>query len=159
MVGRRGSIWDEMRRMQEEMDSLFDQFLTREPLGTMLPSSQTQAPATGGYRQPLSDMWETDDEIVATLEVPGVDKEDIDVTATDNGIEVKVESKSEEEQEDEDKNTYRYERRYSGFYRYIRLPEAADTDNIDASYKNGVLELRIPKKEEVKEKTKKIEVK
>jgi HSP20 family protein len=59
--------------------------------------------------------------------------------------------------EDKKRGMYRYERKYSGFYRFIALPDGVDTDSIKASYKNGVLEVRVPKTEE-KKKSRKVKV-
>ncbi len=156
MIWRR-SIWDEFRRMQEEMDRLFSTIM-REPYWTGVWEEERIPVETSMYRQPLADIWETDDEIIATIELPGVEKEDIQVNVVDDYIEVKVEKKEEHKEEDKKKGMYRLERRYSGFYRRIPLPEEADADSIKATYKNGVLELRIPKKKTEKKKGKKVKV-
>jgi len=159
---RRRNLWDDMRRMQDEMDSLFDRVLQKDPWfeeDTEYPMlSGGGSGALSNYRQPLADMWETDDEMVTVLEIPGADKEDIKINATEDGVEVKVEKK-EEHEEDDKKGIYRFERSYSGFYRYFSLPEGSDAEKIDAKYQNGVLELHIPKTGITKKKVKKIEVK
>lgn len=159
---RRRNLWDEMKRMQDEMDSIFDRVLQRGPwfeADTRFPMlSGEEAGELSNYRQPLADIWETDDEIVAVLEIPGADKEDIKINATEDGVEVKVEKKEEHEEEDK-KGSYKFERSYSGFYRYFSLPEGSDAEKIDAKYQNGVLELHIPKTSKAKKKVKKIEVK
>ncbi len=159
---RRRSLWDEMKRMQDEMDSFFDRVLQRGPwfeadIGFPMLSGGESGDLSN-YRQPLADMWETDDEIVTVLEIPGADKEDIKINATEDGVEVKVEKKEEHEEGDK-KGSYKLERSYSGFYRYFSLPEGSDVEKIDASYRNGVLELHIPKTGKAKKKVKKIEVK
>ena len=161
-------IWDEMRRMQREMDRLFSDFFSYSPdLGyfdsydiPLLEDNNARRKGNvvkSNYRQPLSDIWETDKEIVATVELPGVDKDSIEVNAKDNGVEIKVEKKDEHKEEDKKKGIYRLERSYSGFYRFFSMPESADLDNIKASYKNGVLELRVPKKE-TEDKSRRIKV-
>ena len=146
---RRYTIWDEMRRMQEEMDRMIDGFFSNEPVGfgggiRLLggPSTDVQK---SNYRQALADVIETDKEVIATVELPGVDKKDIQINATEDGVEIKVEKKDERKEEDKKKGTYRLERSYSGFYRYIPAPDGVDVQNINASYKNGVLELKMPK--------------
>ena len=154
---RRYSIWDDMRRMQEEMDRMFRGFLGGEPENMMLAGPDTEVSA--GYRQPVCDICETDKDYIATVELPGVDKKDIQVDATDDGLSVKVEKKDEQKEEDKKKGYYSYRRSYSGFYRHFPLPENADADKVDASFKNGVLELKIPKKQVEEKKRKLIEVK
>ena len=141
------TIWDEMRRMQYEMDRLFNNFFSSGfGFDYDVPLIESRDVVKSNYRQPLSDIWETDNEIIATVELPGVKKEDIEVSAKDNGIEIKVEKKDEHKTDDKKKGIYRLERQYSGFYRFFSMPENADLNNVHASYKNGVLELKIPKK-------------
>ncbi len=148
---RKYTIWDEFRRMQEQLDSLFNSLVASEPFFRMssetplLTSSTPATVETPDYRQPLLDMTETDKEVIATLELPGVDKKDIQVHATEEGIEVKVERKDEKKTEDKKKGLYRIERNYAGFYRFIPVPDGVDINHIKASYKNGVLELKMKK--------------
>ncbi|RLI94453.1 MAG: Hsp20/alpha crystallin family protein [Candidatus Altiarchaeales archaeon] len=159
---RRYSIFDEMRRMQEEMDRLFDEFFR----ATRFPELPSTALARRGmierseYRMPLTDMWETDKEVIITMELPGVNKKDIDINIYDDGIEVKVERSEDRREEDEKKGMYRFERTYSGFYRYIPLPPNVNAEKAEASYNNGVLEVKIPKIiEEEKGKGRKLKIK
>lgn len=160
MLGRE-PLYRELMRMQEEMDSLFDNFFgggrSRRP--QLSDRGAENLPVAGEYTEPVADMFETDNEIIGTIEMPGVDKKDIQVNSTDDGIEVKVEKKDEKKDEDEKKGYYRVERRHTGYYRYFPLPSYADAEKVDATYKNGVLEIRIPKREEHKQKRKQIEVK
>ena len=158
----RGSIFDEMRRIHDEMDKLFNDFFSFSPVTArhLLPSKQeTTDIVTSNYRTPLTDMWETDKEIIMNIELPGVDKKDISVEIRDNGVDVKVEKKEELKEENKKKGFYRLERTYTGFYRHIPLPDYADLSNIDASYNNGVLELKVPKKKESSKNNKKIKIK
>lgn len=145
---RRYTIWDEMRRMQQQMDELFNRFFTRDAFDyPLLEAPESSRDLTiSNYRQPLMDINETDKEIIATIELPGVDKQDIHVNATEDGVEVKVEKKNEKKEEDSKRGLYRIERSYAGFYRYIPVT-GIDVDKINASYKNGVLELKMPKLE------------
>ncbi len=156
------SIWDELRRMQEEMDSLFNSFIgSRSSFGLLPGSSMSEEKSviTPNYRQPLADVFETDKELIMNIELPGVDKKDIEVELKGNNLEVKVERKEEHKTEDKKKGFYRLERSYAGFYRQFPLPENVNKDKIDASYKNGVLEIRIPKKSAKSSKGSKINIK
>lgn len=146
---RHYSIWDNMKRMQEEMDNMFDGFFSFEPFDSshMLEAPTTNNKSVANYARPQADFWENENEYVAKLDIPGCDKEDIKVGVTNNGLEVSVEKKHEIKHEDKKKGYFRYERSHAGFYRNFALPENADKDKVDATYKNGVLELKIPKKE------------
>lgn len=106
---------------------------------------------------PALDFAEKDDKFVATLEVPGIEKENIQIEIEEDSIIIKGEKKTEKE----DKTTERYvcERCYGSFRREINLPSNIDSEKIDASYNNGILTIDIPKKEESKVTKKKIEVK
>ncbi len=153
---KRHTIWDEMQRIQEEMNSLFNNFWDFEPEDTKLLSGPVESREISKYRQPLADIWETDNEVIATLEMPGVDKNDIQINVNENNLEIKVEKK--QEKEDKKKGMYRLERSYKGFYRRFSLPTNVKADKANATYKNGVLEIKIPKSKEEKEKTKQIKV-
>ena len=153
----RWTIWDDIRRMQREMDRMFDNFLEREFPSTSLIESRFGG--ISNFREPLSDIWEDDKEMRVVMEIPGVDKDDIVVTAKDGGLEIKVQRKDEIKEENKNKGFYRIERRYAGFYRHLPLPSDADVEKISATYKNGILELKIPKKEGKKDKEKRIDIK
>ena len=100
---------------------------------------------------PSLDLHETDSEYVVTVELPGVRKEDVTVEMTEGVLTVRGEKKSERE---EKKERSRYiERSYGSFSRSFTLPANAARDRIDASFKDGVLTLRIAKLEETKPKT------
>ena len=110
------------------------------------------------WRMPLVDIKEKEDSYVVKAEIPGVDREDIDITRAHNGIYLKVEKTSESEiEEKEGEGMYSYERDYRGFYRYIPMPEDADTEKIDAKYNKGILEIVVPK--DKSKESKRIEVK
>lgn len=94
---------------------------------------------------PSVDVAETNEEIVVKAEVPGVSKDDIDLTVESNRLIISGEKRQEEEEEG--KNYYRTERSYGSFRRIFSLPAQADTDNVQASYDDGVLTVRIPKTE------------
>jgi HSP20 family protein len=158
------TIWDEMLRMQEEMDRMMEGFFGEPGLDEKRApaigySGESGVPALANFAKPLTDIVEDEKSIKASIDLPGVDKKDIEINVTDNIVEVKVEKKAEKKQEDKKKGVYRMERRYAGFYRCFGLPEYADTSKMQAEYKNGVLELDIPKKPEAARKARKIAVK
>ena len=105
---------------------------------------------------PSVDIYEEETEIVLKAEVPGLSKEDITVEVNEGLLTIKGEKK--EEKEEKEKTYYRTERRYGSFQRSFYLPEGVNTEEIKASYKKGVLELRIPKVVEEKKEARKIEV-
>lgn len=123
------------------MDMLFNNFWGDEV--PLLESKDTKA--VQNYRRPRCDLCETDKDVVANIEIPGVDKKDIKVNVTADGIEVKTEIKDVKEKGDKKKGEYHYMSKYSGFYRSFPLPNGVDPDKADAEYKNGVLTIKVPK--------------
>ncbi|MEW6001644.1 MAG: Hsp20/alpha crystallin family protein [Nitrospirota bacterium] len=105
---------------------------------------------------PSVDIFEDKDEVVVKAELPGMRKEDIDLSITDNTISISGEKKKEEKVGE--KNYYRHERSYGSFTRVFRLPEYIQSDKAKASFKEGILEVRIPKSEEAKKKEKKVPI-
>jgi len=105
---------------------------------------------------PSVDIFEEGDNVVVKAELPGIRKEDIDVKMTDNTVIISGEKKKEEKVER--KNYYREERSYGSFTRSFRLPVEVQTDKAKAQFKEGLLEIRIPKTEEAKKKEKKVTV-
>lgn len=146
---RQYTIWDEMRRMQREIDSLFEDFgYSQKP--NLLSNSQkedNQIASLENYRAPICDVKEDKENYNLSLEIPGSKKEDIKININDNNLEIKVEHKKEDKKEDKEKGYYSYSKSYSGFYRSFSLPRNIDKDNINAEYKDGILHLKIPKKE------------
>ena len=110
-----------------------------------------------GFRAPKCNMYETDKSVVAAFELPGVEKEDIELNILDDRIEVKVEKK--QEKEDRQKGMYRYEASSQSFYRIIPLPVNVKSENAQAEYTNGVLKIEIPKAKPVEHKKKRVEIK
>jgi len=103
---------------------------------------------------PMLDTWETEDALVYAFDLPGVAQEKISVEAEDGALTVTAERERSEEVSDE--NFHRLERRHGTFTRTVGLPQGVSEDAITASYKEGVLEIRVPKPE--LSKPKKIEI-
>ena len=107
-------------------------------------------------RAPAVDVFEEKDDIVVKAELPGMEKDNIEVNLTDHMLTIKGEKKKEEEIKEE--NYYRAERTYGSFLRTLELPRDVHADKIKASFKNGILEVRMPKTEEAKAKEIKVKV-
>jgi HSP20 family protein len=97
---------------------------------------------------PTLDVWETEDELVYAFDLPGIPEDKIEVDVHDDTLTV---SASREREETVGDDRYRrYERRFGSFSRAVGLPQGVSADAIAASYRNGVLEVRVPKPEEAK---------
>jgi HSP20 family protein len=96
----------------------------------------------------MTDVWETENELVYAFDLPGIPEDKISVELDDNTLTVTAER--EHEQQVEDGRYYRFERRYGTFSRTIALPQGVSEDSIKAEYKNGVLELHVAKPEQPK---------
>lgn len=107
-----------------------------------------------GAWAPAVDIFEKGDDLVIRAEIPGVDKDDVDITVRNNSLTLRGERKREQEITEE--NSYRLERSYGNFVRSFTLPRTVDASRISARYSNGVLDIVLPKAEEAK--PKKIEI-
>ncbi len=105
---------------------------------------------------PRMDVYEKDNAIVVKAELPGLKKEDVQVEVEDEDLVIRGESKAESEVKDED--YYRTERSYGSFYRRMALPAGVTSEQIQATLKDGVLEVQIPRPAEAKPEVKKISV-
>ena len=141
--------WDPFR----EMESVFDRY-TR---ALSLPRSGSQEVMATGDWAPRVDIAETDKEFSIKAEIPEVKKEDVKVTI-DDGI-LTLRGERTQEKEKKDKKFHRIERFYGSFTRSFVLPENVDGSKIEASFKDGMLNLQIPKTEEIKQKAIEIKVK
>jgi HSP20 family protein len=104
---------------------------------------------------PSVDIFETENDVVVKAEVPGMDPKSIDVRLENNVLLLKGERHFEKETNEE--NYHRIEREYGSFSRAFSLPMAVKEEKITAEYKDGILKIVLPKKEEAKPKTIKIE--
>jgi len=111
---------------------------------------------TGSW-SPAVDVSESETAIEIKADLPGMTETDIDVTVENNTLTIKGERKFENE--DKRENYHRIERQYGSFYRSFQLPNTVDVTKINADFKNGILELALPKREETKPKKISINVK
>ncbi len=139
--------WDPFR----EIEDMFDRY-TR---AVGWPRSGGQEVMTAGDWSPRVDIVENDNEFVIKAEIPEVKKEDVKVTV-DNGV-LTISGERKQEKEEKGKKFHRVERYYGSFTRSFTLPEAIDDTKIKAGFKDGMLNLEIPKT--AKAKPKAIEVK
>lgn len=105
---------------------------------------------------PVVDIYENDQSLVLKAELPGFDPKDVEVRIEDGTLYLKGERKFENDLKKE--NYHRIERSYGSFARTFSLPSSINADDVKAEYKDGVLTLILPKKEEAKPKTVKIQV-
>ena len=142
--------WEPFRDLlstQDRFNRLFTETFSRAFGDEELPA-KSWAPAV--------DIFENDNNIVLKAELPDVDPKDVEVRVEDSTLYLKGERKFEKEVKED--NYHRIERSYGSFARSFALPGSIDSDKVEASYKDGLLTLTIPKREEAKPKTIKINV-
>jgi HSP20 family protein len=144
--------WEPFREMlsaQDRFNQLFNQTFSQMfgAEGQEL-STRTWAPAV--------DVYETDQDLVINAELPGVDPKDVEVRVENNTLYLKGERKLEKETNEG--NYHRVERSYGSFSRSFTLPSSVSAENAQAEYKNGILTLKLTKREEAKPKTINIQV-
>jgi len=127
------------RSLRREMEQLFEDFFGTSTEGAKLTEWS-----------PLVDIKEEDNGFKVKVDLPGMDKDDICIEVDGNRLAISGERKFEQEEKKE--NYHFVERSYGKFYRSFTLPAIVQADKIDATYKDGVLEVNLPKKEEVKPK-------
>ena len=125
----------------------FDRFLEDFEGPDVFSKEMTFAPAL--------DVSETENALIVKAEVPGMDQKDIDINLSDGLLTITGEKKHEKE--DKDENYHCVERHYGKFSRTMRVPFEVEADKVDATYKDGVLKVTLPKAERAK--PKKIEIK
>ncbi len=137
--------WDpfkELTTIQDRINRLFDENIGR----VRFPDIELAA----GSWNPAVDIFETRDCVVLKAELPGLEKKDFSIEVKDNLLTLKGERKFEKETNEE--NYYRMERAYGSFVRSFTLPTTVDKDKVKAKFKDGVLEVTIPKTEATKPK-------
>ncbi len=128
--------WAEMTSLQRQLDRMFE---------------DVQAPV---FRTPAAELTETDDALHLRLELPGMEAKDVDVEVTENAVKVIAERKSETKTED--KGNTRSEFYYGKYQRVIPLKARIQNTNVTAEYKDGILNLTLPKTVEEKNKVVKV---
>jgi len=142
--------WEPFRNVtdiQGEVNRLFDSFFGR-PMTTQAPGDRMWAPVV--------DMHETKDDIVLSFELPGVREKEVNLSITGDLLSVRGERKFA--QESENQGYHRLERVYGKFERTVQLPMLVQSGKVKATYRDGVLEVRLPKADEVKPREIKIDI-
>lgn len=141
----------------EEMDRMFESFF---PRGWMRPF-RSEWPTFGELTAPMEarlpkvDVIDRDEDVLVRAELPGVNKDDLDVSVTENAVTIKGETRHEEKEEKGD--YYRCEISRGAFARTVALPNYVNTEGAKADFKDGVLELTLPKTEKARRRTIKID--
>ena len=146
------SWWDSLKDLEafhSHMDSFFN-----FPLTGLIDKD---AGLLEGAWSPALDVYDSKNDIIVKADIPGMKKDEIDISVHGDTLVIKGEKK--QEKEIKEKDFVRTERFYGSFNRAMHLPSSVEADKVSASYKNGVLELVLPKKEEDKPKQLKIDIK
>ncbi len=134
-------VFDRLTNLRDEIDRLFE-----SPLQEFARSPQLM---TGGWG-PALDVHEDKDNLTVKAELPGMKKEDIEISLHDGSLSISGERKGESRHEDAE--ICRSERFFGRFQRTVSLPTAVDSNKVKAQYKDGVLTVTLPKTEEAKPK-------
>ena len=137
--------WDPFR----ELNALTERFGN-------FPGRLWEAPASTTVWNPAVDIFENDNEVIVKAELPGMEAKDIDVKLENNVVTLRGERRFEKEAKEE--NYHRIEREYGSFSRAFSLPVTVNAEKVTAEYKDGVLTIVLPKKEEIKPKPIKIAI-
>ncbi len=148
--GERALEADPFRSLRKEMDQLFSDWT----------GGLERAGLPAGILSPRIDVSETPAAFTVKADLPGVEEKDIDVTVAKEQLTIKAEKKSEAEEKKDDKDRvfHRVERSYGSMQRTMSLPFDIDPSKVEASFKDGVLTLVLPKPTEVQNQAKKIEI-
>jgi HSP20 family protein len=146
--------------LRREVDRLFEEFTVnpfrlpfRRPAFDLEPFWQPES----WVAQPPIDLVERDRAFEMTAEMPGLEEKNIEVNVA-NGV-LTIKGQKEEEKIEKKEDFHLRERRFGSFARSVRIPDVVDAEKIEASFKNGVLKVTLPKKLEAQKPVKKIEVK
>jgi len=142
------SFPSEISNLQREMNRMFDSFFR---------TGADEPGLLNGNWIPPVDVAEEENQYIVKIELPGVNKDDVKITLESNILTIRGEKKAEKEIKE--KNYHRMERSYGSFQRTFTLPTTVKNDKIDASYKDGVLVVTLPKVEESKPKQIEVKVK
>ena len=154
-MARRSDALSPFAPFRREMERLFEDFFS--VFGAPVRAEREGAPLPAGIIAPRIDVSETENEVRITAELPGVNEKDIDVRLVDDVLTIRGECQTEHEEKQQDFRVM--ERAHGTFVRSLRLPFSADANQVQASFKDGILSITIPKPPEARERVQRIEVK
>lgn len=131
--------FEEMQKMQKEMDSIFRRFHQKMMKDDMYSKFTFSFPST-----PAMDLADKGDNYILKADIPGAEKDKINITVEDNVL--KIEAETTKDKKEKGKGYLKQERFASSYMRMITLPEDANAEKFESEYKNGVLKITIPKK-------------
>ncbi|MBE9216282.1 Hsp20/alpha crystallin family protein [Plectonema cf. radiosum LEGE 06105] len=143
MTLSRYNPWQEMNALQRSFNRLFDDMLAPD-----------NSDFTRFSKVPAAELWETNEAVNLKIELPGMNTKDLDIHVTENAVSIKGERK--QESTTEENGTKRTEFRYGKFERIIPLPARIQNTDVKADYKDGILNLHLPKAQEEKNKVVKV---
>ena len=148
---------DPFTQIRQEIDKVFDSAFKGLGFPSIGLGRELSPMAQTDWLKPTLDIGASDKEYTISVELPGVDENEIQVELVNDTLKIKGEKK--QEKEEKERNYYRMERSYGSFQRTLSLPEDADQDDIKAVYKNGVMNIKISRKAASKIEAKQIEIK
>jgi len=149
------TTFEAMSRLEQDLDRVFHEFW-RRPFFSLWGPERSWPSRMFPVQLPAVDVYEEKDEVVVKAELPGLSKEDLDVTLTESTLTLKGEKKNEAEVTE--KNFYRSERSSGSFIRTIELPSEVKTDQTKAIFEKGILEIHLPKTDDAKRKVTKVKI-
>jgi len=147
--------WAPFESLRREIDRLFDDFdggFWRTPFRVPTWNRSMTWPAV-----PAVDFTDTENAYEITAELPGIDEKNVEVKVV-NGV-LTIKGEKQEDKEEKKKDYYVHERNFGSFERAFQVPDDVDADKIEASFKKGILAVRLPKKPEAQKAAKKIDIK
>ncbi len=144
MIIRYWQPWREMETLRQQVDRLFDDLVESGDRLVRTPEAWT----------PAIELKDTGDTFVLRAQIPGVDAKDVNVEVTKEAVSISGEHRYE--QQNQENGQYRSEFRYGKFHRKVSLPAAVQNDRVQAEYKDGILNLTLPKVTEILNKVVKI---
>jgi HSP20 family protein len=156
-AGSESRPWWPLSSLRSEIDHLFDDFTSSWPFATREPATSFgRLPAAFRSGLPATDVKENTKAFVVTVDLPGVEEKDIDVSVSDDVLAIRAEAT--EERKEEKENYFLSERQHGALQRAFRVPSGVDCDKIDAKYAKGVLTVTMPKTADAQQKQRKIKV-
>jgi HSP20 family protein len=153
-------VWQPFEGFRREIDRLFDDFgrsFWQPSQRSLFASAPLWGREMTWSTTPAVDVVESEKAYEIKAEMPGMDEKNIEVKVANGNLTIKGEKK--EEKEEKKKDYYLQERKFGSFERSFSVPEGVDMDKIEAAFKNGVLNITLPKKLEAQKPAKNIEVK